>query len=253
MNRGLLGFPKGRELSPGLLGWPLGQDESAIPRTPPVTDYDAWWDASDFSTLTIVSDLVSQWNDKSAGGFNLSQGTAGNRPGYGASRLRRINGITILDFDGGDFMDSALAATSSSFTWAFVADTGVLSAFSGIIIGSTVSSAAEVHVGGGAPADGELVLHHSGADVAGMQGVLVHRPFAAVTANDATTVFYNLNKSTYSQTRTVSRAGNHRVGNNNASQLLTGGIGEILIWNRCLDSSERQETCDYLINKWGVS
>lgn len=42
----------------------------------------AWYDASDLKTITLVSGNVSQWNDKSGNGFNVSQATAGNRPPF---------------------------------------------------------------------------------------------------------------------------------------------------------------------------
>lgn len=41
-----------------------------------------WFDADDASTLTIVSNAVSEWRDKSGNNRHVSQATAGNRPAY---------------------------------------------------------------------------------------------------------------------------------------------------------------------------
>lgn len=52
-----------------------------------------WWDANDASTITLNGGNVSQWNDKSGAGRNVSQGTALNQPEYLASSLNGKAGI----------------------------------------------------------------------------------------------------------------------------------------------------------------
>lgn len=42
-----------------------------------------WWDASRIETVTLVSSVVSQWDDLSGKGNHLVQGTAGSRPALG--------------------------------------------------------------------------------------------------------------------------------------------------------------------------
>lgn len=60
----------------------------------------AWWDASDARTITDAgSGAVSQWNDKSGNGRNLTQSTSGKRPTTGT---RTKNSLNVLDFDGSD-------------------------------------------------------------------------------------------------------------------------------------------------------
>jgi hypothetical protein len=73
----------------------------------PVAGTLAWYDAADTTTLTIVSNKVSAWNDKSGNGHHLSQSTAGNRPLYDASP-RTVNGVIIPEFTGAGttYMDS---------------------------------------------------------------------------------------------------------------------------------------------------
>jgi hypothetical protein len=66
-----------------------------------------WLDAADATTVTTVSNAVSQWNDKSGNGRNVLQGTASNRPALTAADL---NGKDVFTFDGNDFL-----TTSSNF------------------------------------------------------------------------------------------------------------------------------------------
>jgi hypothetical protein len=74
-----------------------------------------WYDAS--SGVTLSGGVVSQWNDRTANGFNGTQGTAGRRPA--ATGL--INYNTALVFDGADdFLNiSDLMATGTTGVTAF--------------------------------------------------------------------------------------------------------------------------------------
>jgi len=72
----------------------------------------AWYDASDTATISVSGTAVTQWNDKSTSGFNLTQGTAGNRPTSGVSTQ---NGKNIITADGGDWLTNATASN-----WTFM-------------------------------------------------------------------------------------------------------------------------------------
>lgn len=61
-----------------------------------------WLDAEDTTTITLNGSSVSQWNDKSGNGRNVTQGTAANQPTYQAAGL---NSKPTLSFDGtNDFL-----------------------------------------------------------------------------------------------------------------------------------------------------
>lgn len=74
---------------------------------PILADLVAWWDASDSSTITHSSGSVSQITDKSGNGHTLTQGTSTAQPKINTETL---NGLPVLDFDGGDW----LAASSGT-------------------------------------------------------------------------------------------------------------------------------------------
>ncbi len=56
-----------------------------------------WFDFSNASSVTAISNAVSQINDLSGNGGHLSQGTAINRPAY---TLAQQNGLNVATFDG---------------------------------------------------------------------------------------------------------------------------------------------------------
>lgn len=60
-----------------------------------------WLDAEDASTITLNGSTVSQWNDKSGNGRNVSQATATNQPTYQATGL---NAKPTLSSDGNDVL-----------------------------------------------------------------------------------------------------------------------------------------------------
>jgi hypothetical protein len=68
-----------------------------------------WFDAADATTITESGGLVSQWDDKSGNGRNLSQ-SGGAQPTTGT---QTINGLNVIDFDG---VDDFLLSTSFSLS-----------------------------------------------------------------------------------------------------------------------------------------
>jgi len=76
-----------------------------------LTNVAAWYDASDTATITSSSNLVSQWNDKSANAKNLVQASSGNQPSTGLSTQNGRNLIQFAD-------SKALQATGTAGYWA---------------------------------------------------------------------------------------------------------------------------------------
>lgn len=88
-----------------------------------------WLDAADASTVTTVSDAVSQWNDKSGNGRNIFQSTANQRPTFTSSGL---NGKPTLDFDGSNdvLLNASVGASDLS-------NASIISVFKQIIGGAS--------------------------------------------------------------------------------------------------------------------
>ena len=79
--------------------------------TSPVAGYSAWYDAADTATISLSGSAVTQWTDKSANAYKLTQGNSGRQPTSGVNTLNSKNVIT---FDGNDVL---LAATASNWTF----------------------------------------------------------------------------------------------------------------------------------------
>ena len=77
-----------------------------------IANLKAWYDASDTGTITVSGTAVTQWNDKSGNGYNLTQGTAGKRP---LSGTRTQNGKNAIEYDGAD----DVLAASTAANWQF--------------------------------------------------------------------------------------------------------------------------------------
>lgn len=81
-------------MSPRLLR-PRASGAAFDPRS--IGSIEGWWDASDSSTITLVSGVVSQWNDKSGNSRNFTQSTGANRPSVLTAQR---NGLNVLNFGG---------------------------------------------------------------------------------------------------------------------------------------------------------
>lgn len=86
-----------------------------------------WFDASDASTITLVSGAVSQWNDKSGNGRNATQATSTNRPAYSLTSFKGKPGLTFVK-----------ATPSWLDTAAFTSP--ATSNFAGVIIWNTINA-----------------------------------------------------------------------------------------------------------------
>lgn len=94
----------------------LGIIASSIPPWNPsnLTDLKAWYDAADTATISVSGNAVTQWNDKSANAYNVTQATGAKQPQSGTTTL---NGKNVIAFDGGDRLVAASAAN-----WKFLHD-----------------------------------------------------------------------------------------------------------------------------------
>lgn len=258
MNKSPMGFPKGREFVVPL-GYPLGASEDTIlPLAPPVSGMTGWWDASDFASLTIVSDLLSQWNDKSGNGNHATVG-GGSSPGYGAARLRRIGGYVVPDFDRGDTVATAISGTGTTASIFFVAVGDLFNGQgSSTTIGGNEGRMLQMGDGGtGSDTDYGYFIFYGGSGFSTMPDPLGYagRPFACgVTWSSGSALNMALNNTRFSTTNTAGTpSGVFQIGSRTGGQAWDGGIGEAILYNgTVLDSEQVNETMSYLMNKWGI-
>ena len=217
----------------------------------------AWYDATDTSTLTMVANAVSQWNDKSGNGYNVTQGTGSKQPTYTTNQQ---NGLATLVFDGGD----TLVMPSGVYAFANGNQTLFCVAKRNTEAG-TVNRLMSMNSGGAA--NFRLILGYSSvaasiqygcngtgtiASKAGATNTNYQIILGGLSSTTQSITFNNNTKSTGTGAAQV--VDSAYIGSNtDTDRYLTGGIGEIIMYNRALDSNEELAINRYLASKWGIT
>lgn len=218
----------------------------------PIAGYKAWHDMSDTSSYTLVGNNISQWNDKSANAYHLTQGTDANRPTTGNSR--KINGILVAEFDGtDDVLTSSMPQddmTSTQFIVALVdgfanyrslmeSSAGSGNTFRNQITGGALTTAKEGVI--------EILINPV---------VTVGVAFAACQKLSATFMEHWLDRETIAGTahsQSFTAGATLRVGLNRSGLYPHDGlIAEIISYPTTLSFDNIAATMKYLRNKWGT-
>lgn len=228
-----------------------------------------WLDASDSASMTTVSNIVSEWRDKSGNARHATQTTDSCRPTYSASAF---NGKPGLSFDGVDdrliFSLAVLSVTHSLFL--------VIKPTTESAIGSPFGQWESGKIGrfvvncnqdsAGDPASGYINFFNSTATLgAGTSGFLAHTQFSAAGnqfASICTTGAENwklVKDGTEQDSATVTElytGVNSAIGSVSAAQLLypfDGVVSEVLLINAAVPVTTRQRLEGYLAHKWGLT
>ena len=216
-----------------------------------------WLDATDATTITEVSGDVSQWDDKSGNGNDVSQSTPANRPANGGT----INGNNAIEWDinGVNNLNLGLDRGATTDNWqdvfivirwdggtTFPAPSGVFSAFRN---GGTNS---------GSGLNGEFNRNYfydlsfgtwwntielncnvlgNNEQVIGVGGDLVNNSMIQITTNSAIGV-------------DGVRIGKDRENNNRG---WIGVIGEVAVFPEKLVLANKQKMQGYIAHKWGLT
>jgi hypothetical protein len=257
----------------------------AVPWTPANITTALWLDAADASTITASSGAVSQWNDKSGGATNFTQGTAGARPSTGSATL---NGRNVLTFDGGDTLLAGDALdnvwTGAAFHLFCVAKNDDVTSSNGAIltkiaIGADNQRAFAYYIRTSklqlaaiyaldatnfTVVDGSTSISNSAWTI----GTAAYSSTGTGTANTTSRVRMTVDGA--DQTEVVnSFTGNLGTIQNGTAQLavgsvagtsgttnagpLTGAIGEIIVTASVLSTLNRQRIEGCLAHKWGLT
>ena len=251
----------------------------------PASGMTIWLDADDASTITSGSgNGVSQWNDKSGNGYSWSMSTALKQPQRGT---RFQNGRNVLDFNGGFGDKQALTMNQGTSTHKFTTD-GDASFFVAFLSDQNPNPGVFMtNNAQGSPGNGffwscstsgrlawDLYFGTPGSAAVGagftqptssvntfLIGSVLTDPTNATAANRS---FIRYNKGTVYNQNTNTAGPN--TGSNPSANLTVGGaagatsngdyfdgiIGEIIIYNTKLSNTDRDQTIDYLMAKWGV-
>ena len=229
-----------------------------------------WLDASDTATITLDgSNNVSQWNDKSGNGKHATQATTLNRP----SGTATISGLGAIGFDGtNDCLQVASLALPSSIT-IFLVYTQTNSTTKLFFMEHSADAAANdgVFVYGSIPS---TTIRRSGAATSNTpapqtptQGtaarqttVMFDRTLAADgkiarfwrDGTESTMVASGTNSGVTVASSTATTTLNIGSRNGGASLPFQGSLGDLLIYDSALSSTNRQAVEAYLKAKWGT-
>jgi hypothetical protein len=248
-----------------------------------------WLDASDTSTITESGGAVSQWDDKSGNGYDLTQATSANQPTTGTNTQ---NGRNVITFDGSDrlvaatasdwiFLHSAQSVVFAVFkagtvtdpnsiyaVWATTATTAVpTGAFFAHDTRNGTQDDAIRHIVGPSGFGGNIrVLHNQENQLAGnvWASVTVVGDIANATVADRSTMRLNGGTdltSTWSGSVAVNSSDPRNafaVGagvneSNNWDLHLVGDIAEVIVVDGTLTAQQISDAETYLADKWGIT
>ncbi len=219
-----------------------------------------WLDADDYSTITESSGKVSQWNDKSTSGFNVSQPTTAEKPTYLASGMNGRGTIRFVRSNVESLGASSVPLNANAESTTFMVYT----------------RASEEHLPvfvRGQGVAGKVFGYASNFGVSNKAGYFWGwNNDYAVTSTDAITL-----NTTYLSTLTYngdtglkhwldgdltfngtigavgSATSEFRVGRWFSSEHgYYGNISEIIIYDSELSNNDRQKVENYLKTKWGI-
>jgi hypothetical protein len=217
---------------------------SVVPFDPLSLSPVAWWDASDDSTITEVSGRISDWDDKSGNGWDLTQSTAGSRPSYTTAA---INGLNVAEWPADpryDFMTSASGTFEMQELYVVLdySGTSIFATYNGIL----TSQNDDFYITGDASATGLQVLSGTSAYINGDN-----------TTNRLTNVFPEIESPcllrVVSTTQRTTTSG-VTVGRDRylGVRVWRGYIGEMIVFDAPLSSGDRGDLETYLMDKWDI-
>lgn len=238
---------------------------SAGPDT--VAGLTGWWDAgngvySDAGTTPAVDGAtVQQWNDRSVGGNNLTQATAGNRPTF---KTGIVNGNSVVRFGGAtddDFMTGPVLSTlfGASAKTAFAVVKHANNASGAVIADSTNDFFFIQMTGTGTEFTNSN--YDGSVDAATITGLSSGTWYIATYMHNGTSVFAGANDTRAASMVSAASGATTNLGGTFAVGRRTAGtpdypdadIAEVVTYNAVLSEADRQIVERYLASKYGIT
>ena len=213
-----------------------------------------WLDAADQSSMTLSGSSVTQWNDKSGNGYNALPNAGGSAITMGT--LNSVPAITFPAASTAAFLpSSSLTVGSGGYSVFFVANqtsfasggTRIYSANSGGIQSAIDNT----------PSPRILTVVIDGSVMSSTFTMISNVPFMySYTISSSTSGLWKNGISAGTAGGSTTSISNFYIGNfafPSSSLAFTGQMGEFLIFNTALTTSQRQQVEGYLAHKWGLS
>jgi hypothetical protein len=225
-----------------------------IPVPQQISGLNVWLDADDSSTITESSNLVSQWNDKSGNGNHVSQANASEQP---LTNTNTIGGKNALSFDGGDILSANYTVSSGSLTIFIVNKIDVLTSIFERNFAISRTTTTEGLINGGANSSTFFMGSRHPENV-----------LLTSTSNTSPNILSYIKSGANSQTFyingvlvdsdtsgiTTFTSQKLEIGGHSSDPIIRhdGQIGEFIVYDRALTTTEREQIESYLSDKWGI-
>jgi len=218
----------------------------------------AWYDFTNSSYLTLVSTAITQALDRSGSGNNTSvQGTSTARPTFTASQL---NGLPTAVFDGGDTLllpSGVFGVPNGDNTVFVVSKRNTETGAANFLVAMNVAGASRWTMNYSSTAGRVQFLSRNLTTNPAMNNDNTNTNYSLLTGfRSGTTLSCTVNGNIPATTSNgVSEPAIDAgfIGSfEGATLFLTGGIAEIIIYNRALTSTEIAQVERYLVNKYNT-
>lgn len=203
----------------------------------------AWWDASDATTVTTSSGLITDWDDKSGNGWDLTQPTAGDRPTYTSAGM---NGLNVAEWPAApryDFMQSASGTFELREMYVVLdsAYVGVFDVYGGIL----TSQNDDWYITGSNGAEG---LQVQAGTAAYINGGSTDRDSNLFPEMESPCLLRVTTDALYSTTSGVVVGRDRYFG----VRVWRGLMGEMVVFSAPLSAGNRAALETHLMSKWGI-
>lgn len=215
-----------------------------------------WWDASDASTITASSGAVSQWDDKSASGLDVTQATGSNQPSTG---INTQNGLNVISFGSGDLLrvTPVTAICGSAFTIFFVfRKTGANNSFEAAPITMTAGNAARPIDAWGA---NRYITTTAAVNSTDIRATTLWSQISWTGVSGASSTFTERKDGAFvasgNRPNSLSTTGQiiTMASRGDGVTKLTGDVAEIVVYDVELTGTDLTDVEAYLATKWGTA
>ena len=233
---------------------------STAPFTPTsIAGLRVWLDASDATTINAGSpvdgDGIATWTDKSSNAYSFAQASAPSRPLFKTN----IQNSKSIARGSASVISAATGADLTNFTVFVVVSVTTFRQFDAIL-SSNNQPTGQATIELGATSQFDVWDNNVGAVMATGLGTAPTATFQilCVTYTQTTPagVFYiaNVSKNTTSQSGMLLSCGNMTLFDDATSSFTAfrGDIGEVIVYDSVLSSTDRTNAYNYLKTKWGL-
>ena len=215
-----------------------------------------WLDATDSSTITESGGAVSQWDDKSGNGRNVSQSTPTLQPTYSNAN---INGVQAILFDSDSLVNTAvgLPTSAASARSMFVVYRPTKTGINGLCGQGFAASNGSWFVLQSRDFLGDpFFAGYVPYSVGGGPGTVTFTPKIAEIIYDGTSgTLFGTGNQYNTENLTLNTSGDRfTVGSSPGGSEPHGGeIGEVIFVSSAVSSIIREKIEGYLAHKWGLT